>query len=79
MSEGKDNPQRTQFGPLFRDWIGNSPKGDCPDCGGQCAPECGIHPKGCVFGGPSDDTVYWLIAKGCELYHGEELKCEEGL
>lgn len=43
-------------------------RGDCPECGGQCAPECGTHPLGCIFGGPG--TGYWMIADGCELDHG---------
>lgn len=46
--------------------------GLCPDCGGQCAPECGLHPLGCVYGGFSAFTAYWLIADGCTLDHGEE-------
>ena len=45
--------------------------GECPDCGGQCAPECGEHPLGCIFGGFSEATSYWMIADGCELDHGE--------
>jgi hypothetical protein len=41
----------------------------CPDCGGNCAPECGHHPKGCVYGGFS--CGYWLIVEGCKLEHWE--------
>ena len=52
------------------EWNAKNPKGGCKECGGQCAPECGRHPKGCVFGGFS--YRYWLIAEGCELYHGEQ-------
>jgi hypothetical protein len=38
----------------------------CPDCGGQCAPTCGEHPAGCVYGGFSAYTAYWLVAEGCD-------------
>ena len=41
----------------------------CPECGGDCAPECGLHPAGCVYGGFSEG--YWLKADGCERNHGE--------
>ena len=63
--------KRLTIGPLYRDWPHDSPAGDCPECGCQCAPECGLHPAGCVWGGPTDETSYWLIADGCPLYHGE--------
>jgi hypothetical protein len=41
----------------------------CPDCGGNCAPECGQHPEGCVYGGFS--CGYWMIVEGCKLEHWE--------
>jgi len=44
-------------------------EGKCLECGGDCSPECGIHPMGCIFGGFSDG--YWLIAEGCKLSHEE--------
>jgi hypothetical protein len=61
-----------RFGPEWDDEIANKrPQGDCPDCGGECSPECGKHPLGCFYGGmPSG---WWMIAEGCELYHGEKL------
>lgn len=43
----------------------------CPECGGNCAPECGRHPKGCIYGGPAYEP-YWLIAVDCKLEH----RCE---
>ena len=46
--------------------------GICPDCGGDCAPECGRHPAGCVFGGFS--AGYWLAAPDCDRFHGEALR-----
>lgn len=48
-------------------WEGE--RGECDECGGECAPECGKHPLGCVFGGCG--YGYWLIADGCGLDHGE--------
>lgn len=66
-----NEPQAMRIGPVCREWVGVQPKGECPECGGQCAPECGIHPKGCIFGGFTEATSYWMIAEGCELYHGE--------
>lgn len=60
-----------RLGPIHRDWPREDDRGDCPDCGGECAPECGRHPLGCLYGGPTDETAYWLIVKGCERYHGE--------
>ena len=39
---------------------------NCERCGGG---ECGLHPAGCVYGGFSAFTAYWLIAEGCELDH----------
>lgn len=65
-----DNPRQLRIGPEI------DPEkvvaGDCPDCGGQCSPECGIHPLSCVFGGPLWANGYWMIADGCELDHGEQ-------
>jgi hypothetical protein len=63
--------QRMRLGPERKDWIGEEPPGGCPDCGGQCAPECGRHPSGCIYGGPTESSCYWLIADTCTLYHGE--------
>lgn len=60
--------RRLRIGPIQRDWVGEEPKGECAHCGGQCAPECGLHPIGCVYGGLEG---YWLIVDGCPLYHGE--------
>lgn len=59
------------IGPMVKEWKNNPPKGDCPECGSQCSPTCGMHPNGCIFGGFTEQTSYWLIADGCELYHGE--------
>ncbi len=42
----------------------------CPECGGNCAPECGLHPAGCIYGGFS--VGYWTRTEGCTLNHGEE-------
>lgn len=58
-----------RLGPVMSTWGRQAKDGDCDECGGQCAPECGLHPAGCVFGGLSDP--YWLIADECELDHGE--------
>ena len=60
-----------RIGPIRREWRGEEPKDKCPDCGSQCAPECGVHPAGCIYGGFTEQTSYWLIATGCDLYHGE--------
>ncbi len=62
---------RMRMGPLKRDWKGAEPKGGCPECGGQCDPECGKHPAGCLYGGFTRETGYWLISDECKLYHGE--------
>lgn len=59
--------QTLRIGPEIIDQ--ESAVGDCPDCGGQCAPECGLHPLGCIYGGFG--YGYWMIADGCELDHGE--------
>ena len=60
------------FGPERRNWPHDPPLGDCPECGGDCSPEeCGRHPAGCMYGGPTEATAYWLIAAGCDRYHGE--------
>lgn len=42
----------------------------CPNCGDDCAPECGRHPAGCIYGGSS--VGYWLIADGCDRRHSED-------
>lgn len=60
--------QSMRLGPTQSQFKRELAKGDCPTCGGQCAPECGLHPKGCVWGGGDS---YWIIADGCELDHGE--------
>jgi hypothetical protein len=60
------DPQEVTIGPYVNE--DDAPPGDCPDCGGQCDPECGMHPRGCVYGGFS--RGYWLIAEGCDLWHG---------
>jgi len=60
------------IGSERRFWIQEQPRGDCPECGGQCAPECGYHPLGCFYGGFTEQSAYWLIAEGCKLYHGED-------
>lgn len=41
----------------------------CTTCGGECAPECGRHPAGCVYGGLSEESGYWLQVDGCPLDH----------
>jgi hypothetical protein len=56
------------LGPCESEWTREPTTGDCPECGGQCAPECGRHPLGCIFGGHDG---YWMIAEGCKLFHGE--------
>lgn len=54
-------------------WLDRWPSGICQSCGGQCdGGECGLHAAGCVFGGPNGGA-YWLIAEGCDLWHGETL------
>lgn len=45
----------------------------CLECGGNCAPECGRHPLGCIFGGSTRLTSYWLVVPECTLSHGEEI------
>lgn len=47
-------------------------RGDCPDCGGDCAPECGMHPMGCLYGGLAEG--YWIYDPECPLDHGEDLQ-----
>lgn len=49
---------------------GSVPIEACPECGGDCAPECGLHPAGCIYGGFSKG--YWLVADDCDRSHGEE-------
>ena len=65
-----DNPQMLRLGPLRPTWKEDEPDGECPECGAECAPECEIHPNGCIYGGP-DGAEYWMIAEKCNLYHGE--------
>lgn len=66
-----DLAQEMRIGPPLKDWRGCEPDGKCQECGGQCSPECGRHPLGCIFGGFTEQTSYWLIVGGCKLYHGE--------
>lgn len=42
---------------------------ECPDCGGNCSPECGRHPKGCAYVGFGKGC--WAISDGCELSHDD--------
>lgn len=58
------------LGPMRKDWQQARPAGDC-ECGGDCAPKCGFHPAGCIFGGYTADTAFWMIVEGCERYHGD--------
>jgi hypothetical protein len=60
MTEMRIGPVVTELGP----------RGDCPDCGGRCSPECGRHAAGCVFGGFGEG--YWLIADRCPEWHGDD-------
>lgn len=63
------------FGPLRKDWTGSEPKGDCSHCGGQCdGNDCGLHASGCIYGGFTTDTSYWMYSDKCPLYHGDEKK-----
>jgi hypothetical protein len=43
------------------------PAVECPDCGGNCDPECGQHPAGCLYGGMICGE--WAIAPKCRLPH----------
>jgi hypothetical protein len=45
----------------------------CAECDGDCAPECGRHPKGCIFGGP-DGASYWTVFGDCELRHPGDIE-----
>ncbi len=56
-----DNPKQMRIGPVKRDWVEDESKGDS-----------GNHPMGCIYGGFTDQSSYWLIVPGCPLYHGEE-------
>lgn len=62
------NSQVMRIGPEVPSGSHSWTPGDCPECGGQCAPECGRHPLGCIYGGM---IGYWMIAEGCGLDHGE--------
>jgi hypothetical protein len=65
-------PVQVRIGPIRRDWPHAPSSGDCLECGGECdGGECGLHRAGCVYGGFTPDTCYWLIVNGCSLYHGE--------
>lgn len=63
-SEVADTPEEAVSG-LLRQLMYNTPT--CPECGGNCSPECGMHPMGCIYGGFS--VPYWLITPGCQLEH----------
>ena len=39
----------------------------CCECSGNCDPECGRHPKGCLYGGTTCNV--WDIAPTCRLPH----------
>lgn len=41
----------------------------CANCGGDCAPECGFHPLGCIYGGSTEASSYWLANEDCTLNH----------
>lgn len=72
MAVKPDNPRSMRIGPIH-------PKGDCKTCGGQCdGDDCGLHAAGCVYGGFSESTSYWLIVEGCPLYHGEPVDSPTG-
>lgn len=61
-----------RLGPERKDWPSGPKPGSCSECGGECdGSECGLHAAGCVYGGPTTQTAYWMIADGCPLYHGE--------
>lgn len=61
-----------RLGPLRMEWPHDPPNGACAECGSDCdGEECGLHVAGCIYGGPTEQTAYWLIAEGCPLYHGE--------
>ena len=68
----KTSSHKIILGPLREDWLEDEKPGDCPECGGQCSPECGYHPMGCMYGGPTEATAYWMKIDGCPLYHGWE-------
>jgi len=66
-----------RIGPMVKDWVGEGPEGLCSQCGGQCdGDDCGLHAAGCIYGGPTKQTAYWMIADGCYLYHGEGPKAQ---
>ncbi len=66
-------PQQMSIGPLKKDFVSGRPKGECPECGSDCAPECGRHPAGCIWGGFTEVTSYWLVAEGCDRFHGDRI------
>lgn len=39
----------------------------CAECGGNCDPECGRHPAGCLYSGVTCGE--WAIAPKCTLEH----------
>ena len=66
--------QTLRIGPEVRNWIGPDGKelhGYCRVCGGDCGDEYGTHPAGCFYGGPAALSCFWMIADGCDRYHGE--------
>jgi len=62
--------KQMRVGPMVREWLAEPTPGDCLECGAQCAPDCGLHPKGCFFGGMTEATGYWTFIEDCELFHG---------
>lgn len=62
--------RKLRLGPIRAEWKGVDPHDDGCNCDGE---DCGLHKAGCIYGGFSDSTSYWLIAENCPLYHGEDL------
>lgn len=72
MTDHENRILAMTFGPLTKDWPHEDAEGLCPECAGSCdGPECGTHVAGCIYGGPTERSSYWLIAEGCPRYHGE--------
>lgn len=64
--------RQLRIGPSRNEWPQEPPDGDCAQCGGECnGGDCGKHEAGCLYGGFTEQTSYWMIADGCPLYHGE--------
>ena len=61
-----------QLGPPVSAWATEAPRGNCHECGGQCdGGECGAHALGCIFGGFTEQTSYWVYNPECPLWHGD--------